>query len=248
MAEGVRDIFALLHATIRKHGQQVQTVQLRNAWINVDPRDWKSRDHLTVNVGLGSGGKAQAFAQTMAIANVQKELLAGGKSHLVGDRELYHSAAELTRIMGHRNPDAFFRDPDARDPRTGQLLYPPPPPPPSPEAIKAQVALQIAQAKAEAERASAAQRAQLDQAKAQADALRQEIKAQAEIERARLKAELEARLAVLDAQLKAIAAGQGARHAEAKHKAAMAERALGMIATAQADDAERSAPPSEDKS
>jgi hypothetical protein len=31
MAEGVRDIFALLHGTIRKHGQQAQTVLLRNA-------------------------------------------------------------------------------------------------------------------------------------------------------------------------------------------------------------------------
>ena len=38
MAEGVRDIFALLHGTIRKHGQQRQTVRLRNAWVNVDPR------------------------------------------------------------------------------------------------------------------------------------------------------------------------------------------------------------------
>ena len=28
MAEGVRDIFSLLHATIRKHGQQLQTVRL----------------------------------------------------------------------------------------------------------------------------------------------------------------------------------------------------------------------------
>jgi hypothetical protein len=57
MAEGVRDMFALLHGTIRKHGQQQQTVRLRNAWINVDPRTWKTRDDMTINVGLGSGGK-----------------------------------------------------------------------------------------------------------------------------------------------------------------------------------------------
>jgi hypothetical protein len=31
MAEGVRDIFALLHGTIREHGQQQQTVRLRLA-------------------------------------------------------------------------------------------------------------------------------------------------------------------------------------------------------------------------
>src|SRR6478672_11475062 len=57
MAEGVRDIFALLHGTIRKHGQQLETVRLRNAWIQVDPRTWKTRDDMTINVGLGSGGK-----------------------------------------------------------------------------------------------------------------------------------------------------------------------------------------------
>src|SRR3954463_5039411 len=44
MAEGVRDIFALLHGTIRKHGQSQQTVRLRNTWINIDPRGWKTRD------------------------------------------------------------------------------------------------------------------------------------------------------------------------------------------------------------
>ena len=128
MAEGVRDIFALLHGAIRKHGQQQQTVRLRNAWVNVDPRGWKTRDDMTINVGLGSGGKAQQFAQVMALANIQKELIAGGKINLVGDRELYNTAAELTKIMGHKNPDRFFCDPTARDPQTGQLLHPPPAP------------------------------------------------------------------------------------------------------------------------
>src|SRR5260221_151275 len=111
MAEGVRDVFALLHGTIRKHGQQQQTVRLRSAWINIDPRAWKTRDDMTINVGLGSGGKAQQFAQTMAIANVQKQLIAGGKINLVGDQQLYNTAAELTRIMGHKNPDKSFHDP-----------------------------------------------------------------------------------------------------------------------------------------
>ncbi|MFX5968834.1 hypothetical protein ABTE68_20730, partial [Acinetobacter baumannii] len=77
---------------------------------DVNPRNWKTRDDMTINVGLGSGGKAAQFAQTMALANIQKELLMGGKLHLVGDRELYNTAAELTRIMGHKNPDRFFND------------------------------------------------------------------------------------------------------------------------------------------
>ena len=172
MAEGVRDIFALLHGTISKHGQQQQTVRLRNAWVNVDPRGWKTRDDMTINVGLGSGGKAQQFAQVMAIANVQKQLVAGGKSNLVGDRELYNTAAELTRIMGHKNPDQFFNDPTAVNPQTGQLLHPPPAPPAPPPDPK----LLAMQARAQADQAAAAHKAQIEQQKAQNDAIHQQVK------------------------------------------------------------------------
>jgi hypothetical protein len=204
MAEGVRDIFALLHGTIRKHGQQQQTVRLRNAWINVDPRGWKTRDDMTINVGLGSGGKAQQFAQTMAIANVQKQFVAGGKINLVGDRELYNTAAELTRIMGHKNPDRFFCDPTAINPQTGQLLHPPPAPPTPPPDPK----LLIAQAKAQSDQAIAAHQSQIAQQKAQNDAIHQQVKTQSEIALARIKTDLDARMAVLDAHLKATAEAQ----------------------------------------
>jgi hypothetical protein len=243
LAEGVRDIFALLHGTIRKHGQQVQTVQLRHEWITVDPRDWKTRDHMTVNVGLGSGGKAQQFAQTMAIGNVQKELLAGGKSNLVDDTGLYNMAAELTRIMGHKNPDKFFNDPNAKNPLTGQLLHPPPPPPPNLEAIKAQLQLEIAQAKSAQDQQIAFHRAQLEQAKAQVDAMHQQVRVQADIELAKVKTDLDAKLAMLDAHIKALSAAQSARHAEQKHHANLAESALDMVASAQAHDQKMAARP-----
>ncbi|HEX5242550.1 MAG TPA: hypothetical protein VFW23_04745 [Tepidisphaeraceae bacterium] len=84
---------------------------MRNAWVNVDPRNWKTRDDMTINVGLGTGGKAQQFAQTMAIGNVQKELLSAGKANLVGDLQLYNTASELTRITGHRNASQFVTAP-----------------------------------------------------------------------------------------------------------------------------------------
>ena len=109
-------------------------MRLGNAWITVDPRNWKTRDDMTINVGLGTGGKAQQFAQVTALANVQKELISCGKANMVGDRELYNTAVELTRIMGHKTPSRFFNDPTAVNPQTGQLLYPPPAPPsPAPD-------------------------------------------------------------------------------------------------------------------
>jgi hypothetical protein len=233
MAEGVRDIFALLHGTIRKHGQQRQTVRLRNAWVNVDPRSWKTRDDMTINVGLGSGGKAQQFAQLMALANIQKELIAGGKVNLVGDRELYNTATELTRIMGHKDTSRFFNDPTEINPQTGQLLHPPPAPPAPPPDPK----LLALQARAQADHLAAAHRAQIEQQRAQADAIHQQVKVQAEIELAKIKAELDAKMKVLDAHLKAATEVQKMQHAQAQHEMDVAEAALSVAAAAASHDA-----------
>lgn len=238
-AEGVRDIFSLLHATIRKHGQEKQTVRLRNAWINVNPRDWKARNDMTINVGLGSGGKAQQFAQTMAIANVQKEIRAAGLVNLVGDLQLYNTAAELTRIMGHKNPDKFFNDPTAKNP-DGSLVNPPPAPKPDPK-------VEQIQAKAQVDQAAVAQKAQLDQASAHQDAIHQQVKLQTESALAQLKAQLDAKLKVLDAHITAALASQTARHAHEvhandlhheneRHRMDMTSGALDLIAAAHAHD------------
>jgi hypothetical protein len=228
MAEGVREIFSLLHHTIRTHGGKEETVRLRNKWVPIDPRAWKSRDDMTINVGLGSGGKAQQFAQTMAIANVQKELVAANKTNLVGDKELYNTASELTKIMGHRNPDLFFKDPDAKGP-DGQLLNPPPPPPVDPK-------VQAAQAKAQADQATAAHKAEIEQQKAQTDAAHQQMKAQADIAIANVKADLDAKIAILDAHLKAVQADQKMQHTQQQHKADMAGKMVDIAVTAHAHD------------
>jgi hypothetical protein len=219
MAEGVRDIFALLHGTIRKHGQQEQTVRLRNKWVPINPRDWKTRDDMTINVGLGTGGKAQQFAQTMAIANVQKEMIAGGKVNLVGDKELYNTASELTKIMGHKNPDKFFNDPEAKDPQTGQLLHPPIQPPPDPKVM-------AIQAQAQNDQAELAMKAKLDQQKAQDAA-----------QLAQFKAEVDAKLKLIEAHLKAVEMERKAAHDQQQHHAKVAETVVDMVATAHAHDA-----------
>jgi hypothetical protein len=213
VAEGVRDMFALLHGTVRKHGQQAQTVRLRNSWVQVDPRQWKTRSDMTINVGLGTGGKAQQFAQVMALANVQKEMIAGGKLNLVDDQGLYNTAAELTKIMGYKNPDKFFNDPSAKDPQTGQPLHPPVPPPPDPALIKVQADAQMKDkelqmrgqeivANAEIAKQADERKAQIESVQAQADIATQNQKIQAEMALAQQKFELERELKLMDFQLK----------------------------------------------
>ena len=107
---GIRDLFTLLHATIRKHGGQLATVRLRNRWVTIDPRDWKERNDMTVNVGLGTGGKSEQLAHLNMIIAAQKEAIAAG---MVSPKNLYNSAKELTRLAGHKNVDTFFTPPGA---------------------------------------------------------------------------------------------------------------------------------------
>jgi len=237
MAEGVRDIFSLLHGTIRRHGQKQETVRLRNSWVEVNPRDWKTRNDMTIAVGLGSGGKAQQFAQMMALANFQKELLLGGKTNLVDDKALYNTGAELTKILGHKNPDKFLNDPSAKNPQTGELMHPPAPTPEDPKVT----ALKL---KAQQDEKALTMKAEIEKLQAQADIATQQQKTQAEISLADKKADLDAKLAILEHQFKL--KEHELKVQELQHKMAMqdqlhrhkvTETEMGLITTAVTHDA-----------
>lgn len=233
MAEGVRDMFALLHAVIRKHGQEAQTVRIRNNWVQIDPRNWKTRDDLTINVGLGNGGRAEQFAQMTAIGNMQKELILGGKTNLVDDAKLFATASEITKLTGHKNPDRFFNDPSAKDPQTGQLKYPPAPPPPDPK-------LMAVQAKAQADQAHAQHQAQIEQIQAQADMAVERIKAQSQAQLEQQKAMFEAALAQQEhafkerqAAIDAMLGQQKMAHAQQTHEHKLVEGAVKIAGAAE---------------
>jgi len=176
---GIRDLFSLLHMTIRKNGSQAQTVRLRNQWVTVDPRDWRARNDMTINVGLGTGSKAEQLAHLQLIIGAQKEAIAAG---LVSAKNLFHSAKELVKLAGHKNVDAFFTPPgapaDPADPASAPIQ-----PPPDPK------------------HAEIAAKAQAEQAKITADAAHQKMKLDAQLAFEREKFALEKELKLLDLQI-----------------------------------------------
>jgi hypothetical protein len=155
---GIRDLFALLHAVIRQNGGEAATVRLRNQWVTVDPRDFKERNHLTINVGLGTGGKSERLAHVMAVINLQKEALGAGLSNLVSVQNLYNSAAEVVKLVDLKNVDQFFTDPRTQ---------PPPQPTPDPKLTQIQTQAQLDQQQAQGQLAMQDRKAQHDAALAQ---------------------------------------------------------------------------------
>jgi hypothetical protein len=183
---GIRDLFILLHKEIRRYGDQQQTVRLRNQWTTVDPTQWRDRDDMTVNVGLGTGSKAERLSQLQMLVNAQKEAVQIG---LVSKENFYNSAKAMTTLMDLKDPDMFFVSPNAppsQDPAAQPL-----PPPPNPE-----------QAKNQADMAMNAQKMQFEQAKAKADMEREQADTQSQITIANVKADLETRLKLLEAEIK----------------------------------------------
>jgi hypothetical protein len=176
---GIRDLFSLLHMTIRKNGSQAQTVRLRNQWVTVDPRDWKARADMTINVGLGTGSKSEQLAHLQLIIGAQKEAIAAG---LVSAKNLFHSAKELVKLAGHKNVDAFFTPPgapaDPNDPASAPIAPP-----------------------ADPKHAEIAARAQTEHAKITADAAHQKMKLDAQLAFEREKFALEKELKLLDLQI-----------------------------------------------
>jgi hypothetical protein len=217
---GIKDLFSLLHGTIRQYGDAESTVRLRNQWVKVNPRDWRERNDMTITVGLGDGSKSARMAGVMAIINYQAQALAAGKTNLVDDAKVFNSAKELCKLLDYRDPTQFINDPNQLNP-DGSPAHPPPQAPPDPK-------VQIEMMKAQNDAQAAQQKAQLEQQKAQTDAQHQVIKAQADIAVQKQKAQIEVDKALMDARLKHEQAGRDAQMQaqELSHKQQMHEMEL----------------------
>lgn len=175
---GVRDMFSLLHGCIRKNDRKVNTVRLRNKWVPVDPRQWKSRDDMTINVGLGDGSRAEQVAHLMMVLGLQKEAIAVPQLGLVTPQNIYNTATKLIERIGLKTVQPYFTDP-AQNPQAGQT-----PPDPKMEEVKGKLAIEQEKTKAQV---------MGDQAKMQADSAHSmaKIEMEATLKREQMAAEFQ---------------------------------------------------------
>ena len=157
---GVKDLFWLMLKLCAQYQDKPSVVRLTGKWVSVDPREWFNRFDMQVNVGLGTGNKDTAVAHLQQIMQLQQ---AGMQAGFCTPKNMYNAASKLCGVLGFKNADQFFTDPDS--------LPPAPPPPPDP-AIAAtheqtQAALQIEAAKNQTDQAKMTLQARLDAEKFQ---------------------------------------------------------------------------------
>lgn len=128
---GVKDLFRGITYMLSKYSSRKLTLRLRNKWVDIDPRQWKTQFDMTVNVGLGTGNKDAQLVHLAKMNEVQLELMKTGRGYMVTDENVYNLASKMAENMGFKHPDMFITDP-------AQVQKPPPQP--DPELLKIQQA------------------------------------------------------------------------------------------------------------
>lgn len=145
--------------------------RLRNEFVEYDPNEWRDSYDMTINVGLGTGDKAQQQAALQTIFQNQMGLAQSPFGQLlIAPKSIYNTQVKLVENAGFKNVGDFFNDPK------DQAIQPQQPPP--------DPAIQIAQMKLQAEaqkfQAESGQNMQLEQLKASAKL--QEMQANLELQ------------------------------------------------------------------
>jgi hypothetical protein len=172
---GLKDLFkGILHLLIKHRSGKPMLMRLRNQWVPMDPRSWKTSWDMSVSVGLGTNDKSAQAAQLEHLMMIQGSMRQNGMPHIASEMNVYNAAKRLAEANGYKNEGEFFTPPGPQNP--------PPQQPPPPEIVRTQMESQVESAKLEAGKQAKAAEMQNSQAIAQ-------IQSQTNIAVAQIKAE-----------------------------------------------------------
>jgi hypothetical protein len=193
----VKPIFLGILKTLTDGGMEKLAFRLRDEFVEYDPNEWRDQYSMTVNVGLGTGDKAQQAAHLTTIYQMQ---MAGMQMGLATPKHLYHTQTKLVENAGFKDVQNFVQDPTTLPPQPQQ--------PPLP--------LQIEQMKIQAD-------AQKHQAQSQNDVHKFQAETQMTLQVEQLKADL--KMKEIQGSLE-LQAANDARDAEREQNKAMMDAQL----------------------
>lgn len=107
---GMKALAYKVHHLLRKRQDAPFTMKMRGNWVDINPSEWQQRKDLSVGVGLGTGTPQERIASSMALLDIQKEMLQAG---LATKRNLYKTLGDLTSAMGKSDAGLYFLDPNS---------------------------------------------------------------------------------------------------------------------------------------
>ena len=110
--QGLKPLMLGIHGLCRRHGTKTEAMKLRGKWVQVNPRDWKTRYDMSVSVGLGSSDKQIQMQGAQLLLQTQTNMaqIAPGN---VTPKNFYEAGSMLAKSLGEKNVDKFFTQPPA---------------------------------------------------------------------------------------------------------------------------------------
>lgn len=119
---GVKDLFLGIHDMLRKHGTEVDTVKLRGQWTPIQPASWRRRKDMTIDIGVGSGGRMEELMAFRELAGTMQQVIELQTS-LTGNplggpyvtaQNFYEFGKRYIEKLGVKAVDAVWSEPDAQ--------------------------------------------------------------------------------------------------------------------------------------
>jgi len=107
---GLTQLYKLLLQLIRQHATAEEIIMVDGQFVPVDPRSWTGEMDVTVNVGLGRGGKAERLATLQQTLQQQIALYTQGgpQNGLVTLTQIRNTLADIQRIGGVYNAERYY--------------------------------------------------------------------------------------------------------------------------------------------
>tara|TARA_B110000008_G_scaffold33253_1_gene29507 strand:+ start:1369 stop:3555 length:2187 start_codon:yes stop_codon:yes gene_type:complete len=109
---GVSSLFKGILALICKYQNKERIIKVHNSFVPMNPREWTTQYNLTVNVGLGTGGKQEQLATMQMILQKQEEVIKnyGLANPLVNLKQYRDTLAKFVNMAGFKDDSAFLME------------------------------------------------------------------------------------------------------------------------------------------
>lgn len=122
---GVKHLFKYIYQLEREHGKPGLAL-IQGQFTQINPSQWPRNTETVVNVGLGTGNKAQQAQNIMALIALMEK---GGQQGMVSPANMFNAAEEAVDALGYRHVERFFTDPQSPEgQQLAELMKPQPDP------------------------------------------------------------------------------------------------------------------------
>ena len=109
---GVSSLFKGILQLVCKYQQKERIIKIQSSYVPMNPREWSNEFNLTVNVGLGTGGKQEQLATMQMILAKQEQVIQqyGLANPLVNLKQYRDTLAKFINMAGFKDDTQFLNE------------------------------------------------------------------------------------------------------------------------------------------